>query len=267
MKLAQKAAAAINKFYIAEIIVEEKIGADSFAEPVTAADREASRIIVAGLSAAFPRDAILSEEEPDDIENRLSNDRVWIIDPIDGTAGFIKQDGDFAVQIGFTFRGEPVVGVVLLPARDILYTAVKGGGAFRTEAGGPPVKLKTTHVAEFSEVTMAISRNHPSSALRKVIAQMGILRCIDRGSVGLKVGLIAEGSCDLYIHLSGRTKFWDTCGPQVIIEEAGGRMTDLFGEPMRYDTADLRNHNGILTSNGVLHERSVAALRDILASA
>src|SRR5688572_4465575 len=90
--LARKAGAAVLEHYALEIISESKIGLDDRSEPVTAADREASRIIVEGLSDAFPDDAILSEEEIDESEGRLANQRVWIIDPIDGTAGFIKKD-------------------------------------------------------------------------------------------------------------------------------------------------------------------------------
>jgi 3'(2'), 5'-bisphosphate nucleotidase len=84
------------------------------------------------------------------------------------------------------------------------------------------------------------------------------------GSVGLKVGLIAEQICDLYIHLSPRTKFWDTCAPEVILEEAGGRLTNLFGEPYIYDLSDVQNHNGILATNGVAHEKVVESIRPLL---
>ena len=110
--LARQAGAAILEHYALEIISESKIGVDERSEPVTEADREASRLIVQGLSEAFPDDAILSEEEIDEAEGRLARERVWIIDPIDGTAGFIKKDGDFAVQVGLAQSGEAVVGVV-----------------------------------------------------------------------------------------------------------------------------------------------------------
>src|SRR5438046_2329114 len=84
----------ILKHYADEFETEHKIGVDNRSEPVTIADREASRIIVDCLAAAFPDDGVLSEEEIDDLELRISKRRVWIIDPIDGTAGFVKKDGD-----------------------------------------------------------------------------------------------------------------------------------------------------------------------------
>src|SRR5688500_16026651 len=127
-ELSRKAGLEILDHYAREIIAEEKLGVDLFYEPVTAADRAASRIIVESIRAGFPEAGILSEEETDISELRLSRDRVWIIDPIDGTAAFVKKDGDFAVQIGFAVGGEAVVGVVLLPFHDVLYYASKGDG-------------------------------------------------------------------------------------------------------------------------------------------
>jgi 3'(2'), 5'-bisphosphate nucleotidase len=76
--------------------------------------------------------------------------------------------------------------------------------------------------------------------------------------------LIAEQQADLYIHLSPRTKLWDTCAPQVILEEAGGKLTDLFGEPFRYDIHDVQNHGGIVATNGVSHDEVLTKLRPIL---
>ena len=242
---------------------ESKIGVDSHEEPVTIADREASRIIVERLADAFPADAILSEEEVDDVENRLSSERVWIIDPIDGTSGFVKKDGDFAVQIGLAVAGEPVVGVVLLPFHNIAYFAARDAGAFR-ESEGNIERLRTSEKLDFSSMQMAVSRNHRSPKINSILAEFGVEGEMQRGSVGLKIGLIAEQTCDLYIHLSHRTKLWDTCAPQIILEEAGGRLTDLWGTPYRYDVRDLQNWGGIVATNGAVHETTIERLRPLL---
>src|SRR5262245_60483146 len=117
-RLAREAGEVVLEYYAKEIIAEEKLGIDNFYEPVTEADRAASRLIVDALAEAFPDDAVLSEEELDDPEYRLSRKRAWIIDPIDGTAGFVQKDGDFAVQIGLAEAGEPIMGVVFLPFYD-----------------------------------------------------------------------------------------------------------------------------------------------------
>ncbi len=264
VSLARIAGARILEFYALEIIVEEKLGADNLTEPVTIADKTASRIVVEGISKAFPGDAILSEEETDDAENRFVGKRIWMIDPIDGTWGFIKKDGDFGVQIGLTANGEAILGVVYLPVHGKLYFAVKNDGAFLIENADEPKRLRVSDKTSFAEMNLASSRNHRSPRMRRIIENFGIRREIQRGSVGLKVGLIAEQICDLYIHLSPRTKFWDTCAPQVILEEAGGQMTDVFGSPLRYDLRDVQNHNGVLASNGAAHEQAALNLKPLL---
>jgi len=262
--LARTASETILDHYSREIFAEQKLGVDEYFEPVTAADREASRIIVDGLKTAFPQDAILSEEETDNPSERLSKKRVWIIDPIDGTAGFVKKDGDFSVQIGLAENGEPVLGVVLLPFHRTLYYAVKGEGAFATFDGSMPKALRASDRAAFDEMTLAFSRNHPSKGITAIIAAFRFADAIQRGSIGLKIGLISEKKADIYVHLSPRTKLWDTCAPQVILEEAGGRLTDLFGETYRYDISDVQNHGGIVATNGVSHDAVLEKLRPIL---
>ncbi len=262
--LSRKAGESILEFYALEIIAEKKYGIDNLSEPVTIADRTASQIIVEGIAQAFPDDGILSEEEDDTIEIRVSRDRVWMIDPIDGTWGFIKKDGDFGVQIGLTENGASILGVVFLPAHNALFYAAKGKGAFLSEKGQIPKRLQVSDKTDFKKMNLASSRNHRSPRMYRIIETFGFRKEIQRGSVGLKVGLIADQIADLYIHLSPRTKFWDTCAPQIILEEAGGKMTDIFGSPLRYDLHDVQNHNGILASNGAAHEKAVSKLKPLL---
>jgi len=261
--LARKAGAVILDFYAKEIIAEQKLSVDNFYEPVTEADRAASRIIVDGLQEAFPDDAVLSEEEKDDPIARLTKKRVWIVDPIDGTAGFVQKDGDFAVHIGLAEDGEPIVGIVYLPNFDIMYSAAKGQGAFVSKSGEIN-KLQVSSKESFEEMRIAVTRHHWSKKMNRVIKEFRFSEMCRRGSVGLKIGLITERKCDIYIHLGSRTKLWDTCAPQIILEEAGGRLTDIFGLRMRYDIEDLQNHNGILATNGVSHDEAVKRMKPLL---
>jgi len=262
--LARTAGHTILEHYALEIIAEEKIGADNETEPVTEADRVASKIIVEGLQAAFPGDGVLSEEEIDLPDSRLSRSRVWIIDPIDGTWGFVKKDGDFGVQIGLAIDGEPALGAVFVPVSDVLYFASKNEGAFSVTSGGEPRRLSVSNKTEFSEMIIATSRNHRNPNISLLNKRLGVLTEVQRGSIGIKVGLIAEKLCDLYINLSPRTKFWDTCGPQAILEEAGGTLTDLFGERIKYDIGDVQNHNGIVASSKAAHSLIIENLRPLL---
>ena len=264
VEVARNAGRVILEHYAREIIAEEKLGVDNFYEPVTAADRAASRIIVDELAHKFPDDAILSEEEKDDTTRRLASRRAWIIDPIDGTAGFVQKDGDFAVQIGLVEDGEPVIGVVYLPNFGAMYFASKGQGSF-AERDGKTIKLAASGKSRFAQMKLAVTRHHWSNKMNRVIKDFGFKNLCRRGSVGLKIGLIAEGKCDIYIHLSPRTKLWDTCAPQIILEEAGGRLTDIYGARMRYDIEDLQNHNGIVATNGVAHDDAIKRLKPLLA--
>ncbi|HYY42570.1 MAG TPA: inositol monophosphatase family protein, partial [Pyrinomonadaceae bacterium] len=111
---------------------------------------------------------------------------------------------------------------------------------------------------------LAVSRTHRSPKMDAVVRAFGFKDEVARGSVGIKVGLIVEQQCDLYIHLSPRTKQWDTCAPEAILTAAGGRLTDLWGEPYRYNTEDVQNRNGLVATNGAAHVAVVAHLAPLL---
>ncbi len=261
---ARAAGAIILDYYEKGFEIEEKILDDNFSEPVTIADRAASRLIVENLIEEFPDDGILSEEEFDD-KSRLDKQRVWIIDPLDGTQGFVNHNGDFAVQIGLAEQGEAILGVIFLPLEDVLYFAVKGEGAWMIEAGSPAQALKVSDKIDFGAMNLAVSRNHRSPKMNEVFKAFGLKSETRRGSVGLKIGLIVRQICDLYIHLSPRTKHWDTCAPEVVLKEAGGDLTDLFGDRIVYNTADFQNHNGVLATNGTAHIEAIEKLKPLLA--
>ena len=263
VNLARKAGEIILDFYEKGFEVEEKFSKDNFSEPVTEADRASSELIVEGLKMAFPEDGILSEEAVD-TDERLTKQRVWMIDPIDGTRGFIEKAGDFAVQIGLTSAGKPILGVVFQPINNRLYFAVKDEGAFLVDNGKEPQKLQVSEKFDFREMTLAVSRSHRSPKMTSLVEYFGFKDEFPHGSVGLKIGLLARQQADLYIHLSPRTKFWDTCAPQIILEEAGGKLTDLFGKEIIYDIQDTQNYNGVLATNGTAHETVLAHLKSLL---
>src|SRR5260370_17263110 len=100
-----------------------------------------------------------------------------------------------------------------------------------------------------NEMVLASSRSHRSPRMERVVSEFGFKKEMQRGSVGVKIGLIAEQQADLYLHLSPSTKQWDTCAPEIILAEAGGRLTDLFGQPRRYNGPRIANRNGIVATN------------------
>ena len=263
LRLAREAGAAILSYYDSPLRIERKVDAEEYTEPVTQADKAANELIVNALAREFPDDGILAEESVD-TERRLSKRRVWMVDPLDGTSGFIARDGDFAVQIGLAVDGRAVVGVVYQPLPDILYRAVEGGGAWVEREGFETERARVSDHKELTKMRLAASRNHRSPRMDRVVRALGIEEEAQRGSVGIKVGLIIEQQCDLYVHLSPRTKQWDTCAPEIILREAGGRFTDLFGAPYIYNDPEIQNRNGLIASNGAAHETIVESLAPLL---
>src|SRR5262245_2275626 len=230
--------------------------------PVTAADREASELIISELSRLYPEDGLLSEEAPGDAK-RFGHHRVWMIDPMDGTREFIDHRDEFAVMIGRLTDGVPSLGVVYQPTADKLYYGETGSGAFLEQAGNRQ-ELHVSTEAVAANMTIAVSRSHKSSRIEKIREMLRIPHSIQSGSVGLKVGLILEQRAHLYIHPGNYTHIWDTCAPDAIIYEAGGIMTDIYGERLQYLEGTVRNPNGIVASNGQVHDRALQATQLIL---
>src|SRR5947209_12670132 len=143
VSLARDAGAILLAHYHSPFLVDQKINALQEMEEVTAADREANDLIVRRLAAEFPNDGILAEESRD-TERRLTKDRVWLIDPMDGTKNFIQRDGDFAVQIGLAVNGEAVAGVVYQPVRDVLYRAARNAGSWIEMKGEPTTRMEVS---------------------------------------------------------------------------------------------------------------------------
>lgn len=261
-ELARAAGAAILEHYEGPLHIEQK-DYDDVLEPVTQADRIANELIVTRLKSEFPNDGILAEESVD-TKRRLEKSRVWMVDPLDGTNGFIDGNGDFAVQIGLTEDGQCVVGVVYQPLTGVLYRAVRGEGTGIERPQFEPEKAVVSGQRTLADMRLAVSRSHRSPRMSTVIARLGFREEVQRGSVGIKVGLLVEQQCDVYIHLSPRTKQWDTCAPEVILTEAGGHVSDLFGYPLNYNVPDVNNRNGLVASNGVSHDQIIETLAPLL---
>lgn len=249
-EIVREAAEVVLDWYRHGVEVEYK-GED---DPVTSADRAADELILERLAQAFPEDAILSEERRDDL-SRLEAERVWIVDPLDGTKDFVNKTGDFAVMVGLAVGGVATVGAVCRPLDGRLWHASRGGGALLEIPGEAPQQLSVSDITEPSEMRLVVTRTHRFALLDELVETLGISKERPLGSVGLKVGALTTGEADLYVHLSPGIKEWDTCGPEVILTEAGGALTDCFGEPLPYNGRDVMRHRGVIASNGRAHQR------------
>ena len=223
--------------------------------PVTEADRRANEVIVSLVAQHFPGDAILAEETADD-GGRLSAERFWCIDPLDGTKEFIARNGEFSVMIGLVDRasGRPLLGVVVEPVNALLLYAVAGQGAFSQVGSGAPERLGVSSRSAPGEVRIIVSRSHPDPQTRGVVASMEPESVTPCGSVGVKIGRIVQDRADAYLNFSGRTMFWDTCAPDIILHEAGGRLTALDGSLIDYSGTDATNRVAYAATNGACHE-------------
>lgn len=255
--LAQQAGKAVMAHYRRDVVVEFK----DKREPVTIADREADELIRAGLHDAFPGDGLLSEEA-EDSEERLDKERVWIIDPVDGTTEFIDQTGEFVVQIALTVAGRPVLGVVYQPVRELLYYAVQGQGAF-AEQDGQRSELHVSRESDPSRMCLIASRSHYAGFVDAARRRLGIDSVRRLGSVGLKVGELSQGVCDLYL-ATRVCKEWDLCAPHAVLLEAGGVLTNLWGKVPVYNQPGPAECRGLLASNGQAHEQILEACAPLL---
>jgi 3'(2'), 5'-bisphosphate nucleotidase len=249
----------IVRHYANTGIAVEKKSDDS---PVTVADREANTAIVDVLRAAFPADAILSEESPDD-QRRLAEQRVWIVDPLDGTRDFVARTGQFAVHIALAVGGEPVVGVVYQPVTDTMYSACTGGGATRTQRGARE-PLRVSDRAATSELRIGVSRLNATSVLGKCLDAAGLAgQAVPMGASSKHMAL-AAGELDAVICLGGGEFEWDTAAPELVIREAGGQLSDGDGRKFSYNLADTMHHRGSLATNGRCHDSLLEIIRPYL---
>lgn len=258
--LARRAGAIVLRYRSPGLAVDHK----AHDEPVTRADREANELIVAGLRAAFPDDAILSEESAAVGDYRTAA-RAWMVDPLDGTRDYVRGLPGFAVMIGLCQGGQPVLGVVYQPLGELLYRATRGGGAF-VEEGGAARRLEVSATRDPRGCRLVSSASHRMATIDQVRAALGIEDEILLGSVGLKLALIARGERDLYVNPEGFCKLWDSCAPGLILTEAGGRLTDVRGRPLDYRAAEVRHLDGLLASNGHLHDAVVGAVAPLFAT-
>lgn len=260
-RLVREAGNLVSQYYATGASVAWK-GAN---DPVTAADHAANAVLVAGLRAAFPEDGLLSEESADD-HSRLGKRRVWLVDPLDGTREFIDRIGEFSIMVGLAVDGSPVFGVVYQPVIDLLYRGIVGELAEAVLEGiARPLAVSTE--AEPRALRLVVSRSHRNPMVDAVRERLDIGEERPSGSVGLKVGLLATGVCDLYIHPAPGLKEWDTCAPEAILCAAGGAVSDSWGQPLHYNKADVRQRQGLLASNGPAHNAVVAAVIDAVHAA
>lgn len=262
LEIAREAAQLIRAVYVTPFSVEMKGPND----PVTRADREGNDLICRRLEERFPGAAILAEESvpenADDIAQLLGNERVFFVDPLDGTREFADKIPEFAVMIGLAVRGRPVLGVVVMPEQGDALCGKLGEQtiAFRESASGERTALRVSDVTDAAAAKMMVSRSHRPKMIDPLAAHLGITQQVPCGSVGVKVSRVVTADAEVYVHAGKGAKLWDTCAPEAILVAAGGKFTDLDGQLIDYTTADIAIPNGLVATNAVLFDRVVKAV-------
>ena len=240
-EIALEAGEQIMKFYDSDVEVDKK----SDDSPLTKADLASHRTILNGLKKAYPDIPCISEESRiPEYEVRKDWDEYFLIDPLDGTKEFIKKNGEFTVNIAYIEHNKPVLGVVYIPAEEILYYATKEIGAFKQTGNDAPEKIEHEPYDKTKPAKIIVSRSHRGSDTKEKLADMGIEvnEEIPSGS-SLKICFVAEGKADLYPRF-GPTMEWDTAAADAVYRFSGKNAP--ANSPLKYNKEDLHNPEFII---------------------
>ena len=232
IELCQRAGDAILAVYDTEFDVEQK----DDQSPLTKADLASHNVLTEGLTALDPDRPLISEESGlPSFDERSAWGSYWLIDPLDGTKEFVKRNGEFTVNVALIHEHRPILGVVYVPVTGTTYVGCDGWGAQRRESDGAATELSVS-VESQSPVRVVGSRSHRGDSLNAYLEQIGDFELLPIGS-SLKFCKVAEGSADIYPRL-GPTSEWDTAAAQAVVEQAGGQVLRLDGQPLDYNRKD-----------------------------
>ena len=213
--------------------------------PVTQADLKANEIICKTLLDNFPEYGLLSEELSDSNE-RLSKEYVWVVDPIDGTKDFIAKTDEFTVNIGLIYNHEVVLGVIGVPAKDEIYYAVKGEGAYSLI--NEKLSRLETSKADNNLIQMH-SRFHFSKSEQEYFDSHSEITELKEAGSAYKACLVASGLAHIHLKNSKGTKEWDVAPSAIIVKEAGGFFGLPNGEEMKFNRENVYNDDGYIILN------------------
>ena len=238
---------------------ETKIKSDN--SPITEADIASNKIIQKIISTSdYP---ILSEETKDN-KKRLEKETIWIIDPLDGTSDFINKTGEFTIMIGLVRKQVPVLGIIYCPPQNTLYVAQQNQGSYQL-AGEKWSKISVSTISDLTKSRTVYSRHHSEESERLFFKYNKTKKLTKRGS-SLKAIDVASGTSELYFTSTNKIKQWDTCASYCLVKEAGGNMTDVCGNDLKYNIDDVNHQNGIIVSNGLVHEKVINSYKKFLKS-
>lgn len=213
---------------------------------VTAADIEIDQMLFKALPKIAP--AAWLSEETEDNSKRLQDSLVWIVDPIDGTRSFAAGKPEFTISIGLVEHGHPILGIVFNPAKDEMFEATLGYGAFRN---GVALKANTNVSLEGGQIVVS----HTENKRRRFSEMFPQAHVTEIGSLAYKLARVAAGDFDAYFSWR-KAHDWDIAAAALMLSEAGALFSNANGDPIRLNEADPRHH-GLIASSGPLHAQLV----------
>jgi 3'(2'), 5'-bisphosphate nucleotidase len=256
LEAARLAGIAILRHYAAFERIE-----DAPADISTIADREAQEIILQHLHAAFTADAFCAEEQTPTLAGILhSGPRLWIVDPIDGSRGFAKKNGEFSVMIAFGEHGLVGVGVVYEPTKARLTQAMRGCGCWARDGDGEPRRCRVSGTTDSARCSLIQSHSKPGKPSWPVEV-LKPAKVIETYSAGVKLAQVARGEADVYVNTYAEFHDWDIAAGHLLVEEAGGRATGLKGETLRYGEPGAWQRHGLIAANPELLRRCLSLLK------
>lgn len=241
--LAVKAGEEIMKVYSRDFQIEYK----DDSSPLTEADKASHEVIDAGLRKLAPGIPVISEEGAGiPYSERSGYKSFWLVDPLDGTKEFIKRNGEFTVNIALIEGNVPVLGVIYVPAKGVLYYGQKATGSFRQARGEGAVRIQRALLSRGNAIRAVVSRSHPSPEVADFLKAYTVASSVEAGS-SLKFCLVAEDRADIYPRL-GPTWEWDSAAGHAIAEAAGCFVTMPDGSPLTYNKENLKNPGFVVSA-------------------
>ena len=255
------------------VIKSEVLKSVDLSNPVTEADLRVNETIIKNIRGKYSNIDwdILSEEniKVDSDFSNFNSDWLWILDPLDGTKDFIQGTGEYAMHLALTFRGNPYLGIVLIPERNELWIAFEDKVWCQKKEDKSFKKTLISSDKKLDEMVIVTSKNHRNENLKRLIEKISFKKVITMGSIGCKIASIVRGESDIYICLSlpgeSSPKDWDFAAPEAILKAAGGAITNLYNEELSYGKPNFEKGGIIVASNDNLrHESICSQLRELI---
>ncbi|MBV9078720.1 MAG: inositol monophosphatase [Methylobacteriaceae bacterium] len=249
-EVAEEAAAMALRFFRPGEPTSARVWSKAGGSPVTEADVAVDTFLKVRLSALLPEAGWLSEETADD-QRRLGRELVWIVDPIDGTRAFLSGSADWSVAIALLAGATPLLGLVHAPAHRAIFEAERGRGARRNGEA-----IQVAGATDLARATVT----GPAPFVKRLEASVPSVRLAPRiPSLALRIARVAEGAVEIGL-VSRDARDWDIAAADLILAEAGGRLTDLDGKGPLYN-ARQPSHGELVATSRALHDGLLAAIR------